>query len=50
MRCGSDRNTRRLRPRAIVGLGRSLGLLVIAEGVETQEQLQLLRDLACESY
>ena len=37
-------------PRAIVGRGRSLGLSVIAEGVETQEQLQLLRDLACESY
>ncbi|MBK1839460.1 EAL domain-containing protein [Azospirillum sp. YIM B02556] len=37
-------------PRAIVGLGRSLGLSVIAEGVETQEQLQLLRDLTCESY
>ena len=37
-------------PRAIVGLGRSLGLSVIAEGVETQEQLQLLRDLSCESY
>ncbi len=37
-------------PRAIVGLGRSLGLSVIAEGVETEEQLQLLRDLTCESY
>ncbi len=37
-------------PRAIVGLGRSLGLSVIAEGVETEEQLQLLRDLSCESY
>ncbi|MBP2301322.1 bifunctional diguanylate cyclase/phosphodiesterase [Azospirillum picis] len=37
-------------PRAIVGLGRSLGLSVIAEGVETQEQLRLLRDLSCESY
>ncbi|SMH39891.1 bifunctional diguanylate cyclase/phosphodiesterase [Azospirillum agricola] len=37
-------------PRAIVGLGRSLGLSVIAEGVENEAQLQLLRDLACESY
>jgi len=37
-------------PRAIVGLGRSLGLSVIAEGVETEEQLQLLRDLSCGSY
>ncbi len=37
-------------PRAIVGLGRSLGLSVIAEGVETEEQLNLLRDLTCESY
>lgn len=37
-------------PRAIVGLGHSLGLSVIAEGVETEEQLQLLRDLSCGSY
>ncbi|MFD1625288.1 EAL domain-containing protein [Azospirillum griseum] len=37
-------------PRAIVGLGRSLGLSVIAEGVETEDQLRLLRDLTCESY
>ena len=37
-------------PRAIVGLGRSLGLSVIAEGVETEHQLQLLRDLSCQTY
>ncbi len=37
-------------PRAIVGLGRSLGLAVVAEGVETEAQLQLLRGLNCESF
>ena len=34
--------------RAIVMLGRSLKKSVIAEGIETPEQLQLLRDLGCE--
>ena len=37
-------------PRAIVGLGRSLGLSVVAEGVETEAQLHLLRSLKCESF
>ncbi|WP_282189022.1 EAL domain-containing protein [Azospirillum sp. SYSU D00513] len=37
-------------PRAIVGLGRSLGLSVVAEGVETEGQLKLLRQLNCQSY
>ncbi len=35
---------------AIIGLARGLKLSVIAEGVETQEQLDILRDLGCEVY
>ena len=34
--------------RAIVLLGRSLGKEVIAEGIETQAQMELLRDLGCD--
>ena len=33
---------------AVVGLGRSLGLSVVAEGIETSQVAQLLRDLGCE--
>jgi len=33
---------------AVVGLGQSLGLTTIAEGVETQEQAEMLRWLGCE--
>jgi EAL domain-containing protein (putative c-di-GMP-specific phosphodiesterase class I) len=34
--------------RIIVMLAHNLGLKVVAEGVETQAQLDLLRDLGCE--
>ncbi|AFY77823.1 diguanylate cyclase (GGDEF) domain-containing protein [Pleurocapsa sp. PCC 7327] len=34
---------------AVIALGRGLNLRVIAEGVETQQQLELLRNLQCEA-
>ena len=34
--------------RAIIGLGRGLGLRIIAEGVETPEQLAVVRDEGCD--
>ena len=33
---------------AVVGLGRSLGLVTVAEGIETETIAGLLRDLGCE--
>jgi diguanylate cyclase (GGDEF)-like protein/PAS domain S-box-containing protein len=34
----------------IVALGRALGMTVLAEGVETHEQLQMLRDMGCDAF
>ena len=36
--------------RTIVGLGKSLGLSVVAEGVETQAQRDFLADIGCLVY
>ncbi|WDR01719.1 EAL domain-containing protein [Devosia algicola] len=33
---------------AIVGLGKSLGMTTTAEGIETQEQLDMVRDQGCD--
>jgi PAS domain S-box-containing protein len=46
-RMDSDHDTREI-VRIIMMLAQNLGLKVVAEGVETQPQLDLLRDLGCE--
>ncbi len=46
-RMDSDRETYEI-VRVIINLAHSLGLKVVAEGVETRPQLELLRDLGCE--
>jgi EAL domain-containing protein (putative c-di-GMP-specific phosphodiesterase class I) len=38
----------RILVRSIIGLGSSLGLRIVAEGVETADVLEELRDLGCD--
>ncbi|PIQ27037.1 hypothetical protein COW36_03165 [bacterium (Candidatus Blackallbacteria) CG17_big_fil_post_rev_8_21_14_2_50_48_46] len=35
-------------PRAIVQMGHGMGMQVLAEGIETEEQMQILRELECD--
>jgi EAL domain-containing protein (putative c-di-GMP-specific phosphodiesterase class I) len=36
--------------KTIINLGKNLGMKVLAEGVETQEQLELLAKWGCDEY
>jgi diguanylate cyclase (GGDEF)-like protein/PAS domain S-box-containing protein len=44
----SDGSSDRELVAAVVGMGRALNLLVVAEGIETDEQADLLRELGCD--
>jgi diguanylate cyclase (GGDEF)-like protein/PAS domain S-box-containing protein len=35
---------------AVLGLGHGMGLVVVAEGVEGEDQLNILRDMGCDEY
>ncbi len=35
---------------AVLGLGHGMGLIVVAEGVEMEDQLDVLRDMGCDEY
>lgn len=35
---------------AVLGLGHGMGLVVVAEGVEGEDQLNVLRDMGCDEY
>ncbi len=44
---GTDREDTAI-VRAVVGLGQALGLVTVAEGVETEAQLEVLKELGCD--
>jgi len=49
MECDRDSDGMAI-PRAVISLGHSLGLDIVAEGVERQEQFALLREQGCEEF
>ncbi len=48
MDCNSVNNKNLIIIKAIIAMGHSLGKKIIAEGIETEEQYHLLRDLGCD--
>jgi diguanylate cyclase (GGDEF)-like protein len=44
----NKRDEPKLIVQAVVGLGRSLGMVVTAEGIETSDQLELVRETGCD--
>ena len=44
----SEDSTDRALVAAVVGMGRALKLAVVAEGIETPEQAEALRELGCD--
>ncbi|RIX45636.1 MAG: bifunctional diguanylate cyclase/phosphodiesterase [Rhodocyclales bacterium GT-UBC] len=49
MECDRDADSMAI-PRAVISLGRSLGLGIVAEGVERQSQFEALRCLGCDEF
>jgi EAL domain-containing protein (putative c-di-GMP-specific phosphodiesterase class I) len=47
VRDSSNNNDARAIVKAVIGLGQSLGMVTTAEGVETEAQLDLIRQLGC---
>ncbi|OMP70847.1 EAL domain-containing protein, partial [Agrobacterium tumefaciens] len=43
----ATRPSRRVIVQAVIDLGRALGLTVVAEGVETEAQRKMLREMGC---
>lgn len=49
MECDRDKEGMAI-PRAVISLGHSLGLDIVAEGVEREEQFEILRQHGCEEF